>query len=195
MIERINLLPSMQHGRSASQAELRWFVVALAVAALLIAALGTREILRRGTLERRRNELVGERDRLLAEQQSAAASIGRLQALVGEKAALQNRFDALSALQQGRSSWSDLLVRIGRITPDGLWLVSLGGSRQGDGAPSALGLRFQGKAVGLDRVSELIGSLERDQGFQAVELISTAKGTFLEHEVVDFSLTCQVKEQ
>lgn len=195
MIERINLLPSKQHGRSASAAEVRWFLVALAIAAVLIAVLGTREILRRGALERRRDELIGERNRLLAKQQIATAAVGRLQTLVGEKTALQARLDALAAIQQGRKSWAELLVRISRLTPDGLWLVSLNSARQGDGASGTIGLRFQGKALAHDRVSELLGSLERDQVFQEVELISTAKGTYLDREVVDFNLSCRIKER
>lgn len=194
MIERINLLPSKQHGRPATGSETRWFFLALAVAAVLVAALGTREILRRGTLEKRRNELVGERDRLLAEQQSATAAVGRRQTLTGEKAALQARLDALAALQQGRRPWSELLVRISRLMPEGLWLTSLGSTVQGDGAQSALGLRFQGKAVSHDRVSELLGALEQDQVFQGVELTSTAKGTYLDREVVDFNISCRVRE-
>jgi Tfp pilus assembly protein PilN len=193
MIDRINLLPSQQRNRAAAGAESGWFLLALGLAVAVLAVLGAREIALRGTLEQRRGEIIDERDRLTVEQQTATAAVGRLQSLAAEKAALQGRLDALAALQQGRRSWSELLVRIGQLTPEGLWLTAVESVVQGGGGQPPLVLRFQGKALSHDRVSELIGTLERDQDFQGVELISTAKGTYLDREVVDFNLTCQVR--
>lgn len=193
MIDRINLLPSQQRNRTAAGSEIGWFLLALGLAAAVLAVLGTREILQRGTLEKRRVELIGDRDRLTAEQQTATTAVGRLTSLAEEKAALQSRLDALAALQQGRRSWSELLVRISRLTPEGLWLTAIESVVEAGGGQSPLVLQFQGKAISHGRISELLGTLERDQVFQEVALISTAKGTYLDREIVDFSLSCQLR--
>jgi len=193
MIDRINLLPSHQRDRAATGAEIGWFLLALGLAVAVPAILGTWEILRRDTLEKRRNEIVNDRGRLTVEQQTANAALGRLTALANEKAALQARLDALAALQQGRRSWSELLVRISRLTPEGLWLTTLESDEQGGGGQTPLVLHFQGKALTHERISELLGTLERDPEFQDVVLISTAKGQHLDREVVDFNLSCQAR--
>lgn len=193
MIDRINLLPSQQRHRAAAGAEIGWFLLALGLAVVVLAVLGVREILQHRTLEKRRTEIVGDRDRLTAEMQTASAALGRLTSLTDERALLQARLDALSALQQGRRSWSGLLVRISRITPDGLWLTALESSDPGGGVQTPLVLTFQGKALSHKLISELLGTFESVQEFQDVVLISTAKGTYLDREVVDFNLSCQVK--
>lgn len=193
MIDRINLLPSHQRNRAADGAEIGWFILALGLAVVVLAVLGVREILQHGSLEKRRTEIVSDRDRLTAEMQTANAALGRLTSLTDEKALLQARLDALAALQQGRRSWSGLLVRISRITPDGLWLTALESGDPGGGVQTPLVLTFQGKALSHKLISELLGTFESDQEFQDVVLISTAKGTYLDREVVDFNLSCQVK--
>lgn len=192
MIDRINLLPSQQRTRAAAGPEVGWFLLVLGLVAAVVAVSGGWEFAQRGALEKRRNEMVSERDRLTVEQQAASAVVGRLQALTAEQAALQARLDTLAALQQGRRSWSELLVRVGRIIPDGLWLTALESVPPGAGAQTPLVLRFQGKALTHARLSELIGTLERDQEFQGVELASTAKGTYLDREVVDFDISFEV---
>lgn len=193
MIDRINLLPSQQRSRTATGAESVWFLLALGLAVAALAMLGAREIVQRGRLEKLRNEIVNDRDRLTVEQQTAAAAVGRLTSLANEKAALQARLDTLAALQQGRRLWSELLVRISQLTPEGLWLTAVESGAQGGGAQTPLALIFRGKAISHARISELLGTLERDQDFQQVELISTVKGTYLDREVVDFNLSCQVR--
>ena len=193
MIDRINLLPSRKSDRGAAGPEIRWFLLALGLAVAVIAGLGAKEIVQRGTLERRRNDITNERDRLTVEQLAASTAVGRLTALTDQKAALQARLDALAAVQQGRRSWSELLVRISRLTPDGLWFTAVESIVAGAGGKVPLVLRFQGKALSHERISELLGTLERDQDFQQVELISTGKGTYLGREVVDFNLSCQVR--
>lgn len=193
MIDRINLLPSQQRNRTAAGAEIGWFLLAVGLAVTLVTVLGAREFLQRSTLEKRRTEIISDRDRLTVEQQTAAAALGRLTSLTDEKAALQARLDALAALQQGRRSWSELLVRISRLTPEGLWLTAVESNAQGGGVQTPVVLNFQGKAFSHERISELLGALERDQEFQDVVLISTTKGTYLNREVVDFNLSCQVK--
>ncbi len=193
MIERINLLPSQKRARATGGPEIGWFVLALGLVAASLMLLGGREILKRGSLAQRRSEIVRERDLLTAELQTAAAAVGRIQALAAEEAALQARLDALASLQQGRRSWSELLVRISRLTPEGLWLTAVETIVPDAGAPTPLALRFQGKALSHQRISELLGNLERDQEFQEVALISTATGTYLDREIVDFNLSCQVR--
>lgn len=193
MIERINLLPAKHRGQPAIGRETRWFLLALALVVALLAGLTACEGVRRGTLQRRRTELINTRDRLLGELQIATAVVGRMQSLANEKAAMQARLESLGALQEGRRSWSELLVRISRVTPEGLWLTSLGSDLKGEGGPTALGLRFQGQALSHERVSELLAALERDPSFQEVLLVSTTKGTFEDREVVDFTLSCQVR--
>jgi type IV pilus assembly protein PilN len=191
MIERINLLPARQQRGTARTGG--WLPLAVGLAVAVLAVLGVREIVLRGSLERRRAEIAGERDRLTAEQQSAAAALGRVRALADEKAALQARLDALAALQQGRRSWSELLVRIGQLTPEGLWLTAIESVVRGAGDPAAPVLQLQGKAFSHERISELLGTLEQDRDFTDVELISTAKGAYLDREVVDFKLSCRVR--
>lgn len=193
MIERINLLPSQRRPRAASGPETGWFLLALGLAVALLALLGGREIVQSGSLEKRRREIVEERDRLTAEQQTAAAAVGRIQSLSAETAALQARLDVLAALQQGRRSWSELLVSISRLTPEGLWLTGIETVVPDGGVQPPLALRFQGKALSHQRISELLGTLERDSDFQDVALISTAKGTYLDREVVDFTLSCRLR--
>lgn len=193
MIERINLLPARQRDRSAAGSEARWFLLALALAMALLVVMGTWEVVHRNALERRRGELLEARDRVQAEIQLASAAMGRINSLAGEKAALQARLEALGSVQRDRRSWSELLVRISRITPEGLWLTTLGSDQLGEGAQAALGLRFQGRALSHERISELLGALERDPSFQEVLLISTARGTYLERDVVDFTLSCRVR--
>lgn len=194
MIERINLLPKRQRVRALAATEMRWFLIALAFAVSVLLALGTREHLRRGRLDRQRQEITATRDRILAEQRNLAAAVGRVKSLAGEKAVLQGRLDALAALQQGRRSWSELLVRISRFMPEGVWLTNLGSSIEDQGGgQSLLGLRFQGKAFSHERVAELLAALERDAEFQDVELNSTSKGTYLERDIVDFSIFCRVR--
>ncbi len=195
MIDRINLLPSQQRGRETAGAERGWFLLALGLTLAVLVVLGVHEILQRGAQEKRRVEIIGERDRLTQEQQAATAALGRLTALADEKAALQARLDTLAALQQGRRSWSELLVRISRLTPEGLWLTALESVDQGGVAQTPIVLAFKGKALSHELISELLGTLERDPGFQEVVLISTAKGTYLDREVVDFNLSCQVRER
>lgn len=192
MIERINLLPSQQRARAANGPEIGWFLLALGLVAVSLALMGVWEIVQRGSLEKRRNEIVNERDRLIVEQQTATMAVGRLHSLAAEKAALQARLDALAALQQGRRSWSALLVRISQLTPEGLWLTAVETVEPGDGVQTPLVLRFQGQALSHQRISELLGTLERDRDFQEVELISTAKGTYLDREIVNFSLSSRV---
>lgn len=192
MIERINLLPKKQRERAMAGAETHWFLLALAVAAAGMVALGAREIMQRGVLERRRSEIAAERDRLTVEQQNLTAAIGRMRALAGERAALQARVDALAVLQRERRSWSELLAGISRRVPEGLWLTSLASALPGPGDTAGLALRFQGKALSHERVSVLLGALERDEQFEEVTLISTARGTYLDREVVDFALSCRV---
>lgn len=193
MIDRINLLPSQHRHRVAAESENAWFLLALALVVVVLAMLGAWEIVQRGTVEKRRNEIVNDRDRLTAEFQTATIAAGRLRSLTEEKAALQARLDALAALQQGRRLWSELLIRIGRLTPEGLWLTAVATAGPGVGGQTPLVLNFQGKALSHERISELLGTLERDQEFQDVILISTTKGTYLDREVVDFNLSCQVK--
>lgn len=192
MIDRINLLPSRNRSRGTVGPEFHWFLLALGLALAMLAVLGAREIVRSGTLEKRLSEIVNDRDRLMAEQNAASSIVGRLKALADEKAALQARLDALAALQQGRRSWSELLARISRLTPEGLWLTAVKSIVADNGGPAPLVLRFQGKALSHERISELLGTLERDHDFQQIELISTAKGTYLDREVVDFTLTCRL---
>jgi Tfp pilus assembly protein PilN len=191
MIERINLLPARQRRGSARAGG--WLPLAAGLAVAALAVLSVREIVLRNALERRRTEIAGERERLTAEQQGAAAALGRVRALADEKAALQARLDALAALQQGRRSWSELLVRIGQLTPEGLWFTAIESVGRGAGGPSPLVLQFQGKAFTHERISELLGTLEQDRDFTDVELVSTAKGAYLDREVVDFKLTSQVR--
>ncbi|MHB8836170.1 MAG: PilN domain-containing protein [Candidatus Methylomirabilia bacterium] len=192
MIDRINLLPSRKRDRGTAGPESRWFLLALGLALVVLAGLGAREIVQSRTLEKRLKELVNDRDRLAAEQQTASAVVGRLKALADEKAALQARLDALAALQQGRRSWSELLVGISRLTPEGLWLTGVESIAGDKGGQVPLVLRFEGKALSHERISELLGTLERDRNFQGIELISTAKGIYLDREVVDFKLSCRV---
>lgn len=192
MIDRINLLPSHNRSRGAAGPESRWFLLALGLALLVLAALGAREIVQSGTLEKRLGEIVNDRDRLVAEQSAASTVVGRLNALADEKAALQARLDALAALQQGRRSWSELLVRISRLPPEGLWLTAMKTLGADGGGQMPLLLRIEGKSLSHGRISELLGTLERDPDFQRIELVSTGKGSYLDREVVDFTLTCTV---
>lgn len=193
MIDRINLLPSRNRVRGISGSESRWFLLALGLALAVLAGMGAREIVQSGTLEKRLEEISNDRDRLVSEQNSASTAVGRLSALADEKAALQARLDALAAVQQGRRSWSELLVRISRLTPQGLWLTAVKSIvADGDGQLPVV-LRIEGKALSHERISELLGTLERDSDFQQLELISTEKGTYLDREVVDFTLSCKVR--
>jgi Tfp pilus assembly protein PilN len=193
VIERINLLPPHRRPRPAAGSEIAWFLLGLGMVAALLAFAWGREVIRHAALEKRRNEIVLDRDRLLVQQQTAAAASGRLQSLAAEQRALQVRLDALDALQSGRRSWFELLLRISRVTPEGLWLTAVESVAPAGEEASSLALRFQGKALSHERISELLGTLERDPDFLAVELISTAKGAYLDREVVDFTLSSQVR--
>ncbi|HET9554202.1 MAG TPA: PilN domain-containing protein [Anaeromyxobacteraceae bacterium] len=177
---RINLLPvRVSKKKEAGKQQLVLFAVLLAaglVGNYLWSAARARELKASDAKLARTKEDIAQLERI----------IGEVKNLKEEQAELQKKLDVLDKLKQGRSGPVRMLDELATITPRQLWFTKMdekGGTMQ-----------FQGTALTIDDVSELMTKLKQSKYFAKVELKKTAAvGGGKSERLVNFEISAAAR--
>ena len=185
----INLLP--QEGKKESQSRRRLFLMA-GVGALFLLLLAAVTVWRQGAVDDAREDLEAQ----LAKNQAVQAELAALAGAGGVQEAFNAEVLTLTAALANDVSWGRLLVDLGRVIPDKVWVTTYTGTavRSGPDTPPEAGIgsmSFSGVAFDLPDVSAWIRIMDSDLYPGVVSSWATGliKTEIAEIEVVNFSST------
>lgn len=179
---RINLLPREEKAQrkiafSFKAGDMVIPVVVIVAAGLVVAGTALSQRTRIASLQSQIADVE-------AQSRALAPQIERVNRLAQERAELDLRLGIISKLEKGRTQSVRMMDELAKCVPDHLWLTL---ANQDGSTLSLSGVTFSNLVV-----SDFMSRLDRSPMFAGVELNVAEHGTVSEHDVVKFSLTCQV---
>lgn len=179
---RINLLPQEEIPRSLNfkMPAVGAFVPA-GIGVIALAACVVTFVVQQNNIERLHKQVEEAR----IETQALAPQIARIKQLQSEREQLDNRLDAISALDEERYFRVHLMSEISRRMPENCWLTKVHESSPGQ-------LEIQGITFSNFIVADFLRDLDSSDYYQSLELVNIERGKIKDVTVLNFTILASV---
>lgn len=183
---RINLIPqdAAQKTRTFKMPSIGGgAAVPFAIAALVLLACGTTFMLQKHSIDR----LTGEVEEARAENQRLAPQIARIKQLEREREALDQRLDAITALDKDRYLRVNLLSELSRTWPENAWLAEF---RE----INSTSVEIKGYTFNNFVVADFLRDIDKSDFYDVSDLQFSKRGKIQDAKIMEFSLTTSVSQ-